>query len=568
MLLHDIITEGARKHPQNIALIFRDQPQTYAELAVYVERLKQGFASLGVQSGEKIGLLLPNCPPFVWAYFAASRIGAIVVPVNPLLKPAELEYIWRDADVRLVVTVAPLLPVVEAARQHLPALRRILCVTNREELPDASLATLTGLSFLSDVLRQGAEEEKRSRGEEEKKGEEKGERRKEKGGPGAASDGTTSNRQQTTNNSFDDCAVIIYTSGTTGHPKGAMLSHRNLTRNVEQIQTRLHILPADRFLTVLPLFHAFAATVCMNLCLAAGSASVLLENFAPARTLETMAAHKITIAPAVPAIFHALLALPGGREYDTSSLRILISGGAPLPAPTLTALEQRFGVPVLEGDGPTECSPVTSVNPLDGPRKVGSVGPALPGIEVAIWNERDQPVETDEVGEIVVRGDNVMLGYLNQPDATREAMMNGWYHTGDLGTMDADGYIFIVDRKKDMIITAGLNVYPREVEETLLSHAGVADAAVVGQPDAFRGENVLAVVVRKSGVEGEALVSGRELIRYCRERLANYKTPRRILFRDTLPRGATGKVVKRLLKKELEMQPSVSEGEDEANTTT
>ncbi len=554
MLLHDIISEGARKHPQNVALIFRDQPQTYIDLAVMVERLGQGFAALGVEPGARIGLLLPNCPPFVWAYFAASQIGAIVVPVNPLLKPAELEYIWRDADVRLVVTVAPLLPVVQAARQNLPALRQILCVTGREELGDASLANLPGLSFLADALREGTEEGTAK---------EKGERGKEKGGIGAASDGTTSNTQKTTDNSFDDCAVIIYTSGTTGHPKGAMLSHRNLTRNVEQIQQRLHILPDDRFLTVLPLFHAFAATVCMNLCLAAGSASVLLENFAPARTLDAMAAHKITIAPAVPAILHALLALPGGREYDTSSLRILISGGAPLPAPTLTALEQRFGVPVLEGDGPTECSPVTSVNPLNGPRKVGSVGPALPGVDVAIWNEQDQPAATDEIGEIVVRGDNVMLGYLNQPDATQEAMTNGWYHTGDLGTMDVDGYIFIVDRKKDMIITAGLNVYPREVEETLLSHPGVADAAVVGQPDARRGEDVLAVIVRKPGREGEAAVSERELIRYCRERLANYKTPRRVLFRDTLPRGATGKVVKRLLKKELEMQPSLPEGEKE-----
>ena len=526
MLLHDIIGQSAATRAGDIAVIFRDQSMTYGELAVMVGRLSAGFDAIGVRPGDKIGLLLPNCPPFLWAYFAASQVGAVVVPANPLLKPAELEYIWRNSGVTLVVTVAPLLPLVQAARQNLPALTQILCATPREDIPDPALASLAGLSFLSEVILQGAQRLATPRT--------------------APDTGTTQ--------SPEDCAVIIYTSGTTGHPKGAMLSHKNLTRNVEQIQARLHFLPNDRFVTVLPLFHAFAATVCMNTCLMTGCATILLENFAPTRTLETIEKHRATILPAVPAIFNALLAVAPERPIDTSSLRVLVSGGAPLPVPTLTALEQRFGVPVIEGDGPTECSPVTSVNPLEGLRKAGSVGPPLPDVEVAIWDEQNQLVPTDEIGEIVVRGDNVMLGYLNQPDATREAMTDGWYHTGDLGKIDSDGYIYIVDRKKDMIITAGLNVYPREVEEVLLTHEGVADVAVIGQADALRGEDVLAVVVRKPGVEPP--VAERELIRYCRERLANYKTPRRVLFRDTLPRGGTGKVVKRLLKKELEMEPA------------
>lgn len=529
MLLHDIIGQSAAARPKDVAVIFREQSMTYGELAVMIARLSAGFAAIGVRPGDKIGLLLPNCPPFVWAYFAASQMGAIVVPVNPLLKPAELEYIWRDAGVTLVVTVAPLLPVVQAARQNLPALTQIVCATPREELPDPALASLAGLFFLSDVIAEGVKAEgKRPKAEE-----------------------------AVFSLSENDCAVIIYTSGTTGHPKGAMLSHKNLTRNVEQIQARLRFLPNDRFLTVIPLFHAFAATVCMNTCLMTGCATILLESFAPARTLETIEKHRATILPAVPAVFNALLTLTPEHPVDTSSLRVLVSGGAPLPTPTLAILEQRFGVPVIEGDGPTECSPVTSVNPLEGIRKAGSVGPPLPDVEVAIWDEQNRPVPTDEIGEIVVRGDNVMLGYLNQPDATREAMTDGWYHTGDLGKIDSDGYIFIMDRKKDMIITAGLNVYPREVEEVLLTHEGVADAAVIGQADALRGEDVLAVVVRRSGVEPS--VGERELIRYCRERLANYKTPRRVLFRDTLPRGGTGKVVKRLLKKELEMEPQKAE---------
>ena len=538
MLLHDIIGQSAATRPNDTAVVFREQAMTYGELAVMVARLSAGFATLGVRPGDRIGLLLPNCPPFVWAYFAAAQMGAVVVPVNPLLKPAELEYIWRDAGVTLVVTVAPLLPVVHAARQNLPDLTQIVCAPPREELPDAALASLPGLSFLSDVIAQGAQALASS--------------------PSVSSSAQTSPDAGAIQNpklkiqNQEDCAVIIYTSGTTGHPKGAMLSHKNLTRNVEQIQARLRFLPNDRFLTVIPLFHAFAATVCMNTCLMTGCATILLENFAPARTLETIEKHRATILPAVPALFNALLALGVERPVDTSSLRVLVSGGAPLPIPTLVALEQRFGVPVLEGDGPTECSPVTSVNPLEGMRKAGSVGPALPGVEVAIWDEQNNPAPTDDIGEIMVRGDNVMLGYLNQPEATREAMTNGWYHTGDLGKIDADGYIFIMDRKKDMIITAGLNVYPREVEEVLLTHEGVADVAVIGQADALRGEDVLAVVVRKPGVEPP--VGERDLIRYCRERLANYKTPRRVLFRDTLPRGGTGKVVKRLLKKELEME--------------
>lgn len=526
MLLHQIVSAGAARDPEAIALIFRDQTTTYSELQAMVERVGIGLKALGVRSGDRIGLLLPNCPPFVWAYYAASRIGAVVVPVNPLLKPAELEYIWQDAQIKVVITVGQLLPAVHAARPGLTNLQHVVSVTPRAELTDPALGE--GVIFIAEAL--------------------------------ASLTGQTppplspSSELEVSEVSEDTCAVIIYTSGTTGHPKGAMLSHRNLTRNVEQIQTVLQFLPNDRFLTVLPLFHAFAATVCMNTCLRTGCTSILLENFAPARTLEAVEKHRATIFPAVPAIFNAILAHQSERRLDLSSLRVFVSGGAPLPEVTLRTLESRFPVPVLEGDGPTECSPVTSVNPLDGPRKVGSVGPALPGVEVAIFDDQNNALATDEIGEIVVRGDNVMLGYLNQPEATAEAMSGGWYHTGDIGKIDADGYIFILDRKKDMIITAGFNVYPREVEDVLLTHSGVADVAVIGQPDAVRGEDVLAVVVRPPVAEGVEPVTERELLRLCRERLANYKVPRKILFRDQLPRGGTGKVVKRLLRKELDLE--------------
>jgi long-chain acyl-CoA synthetase len=269
----------------------------------------------------------------------------------------------------------------------------------------------------------------------------------------------------------------------------------------------------------------------------------------PARTLEAIRRHGITVFPAVPAIFNALLMTARSPE-ELAPIRFFVSGGAPLPVATLEALESRFHIPVLEGDGPTECSPVTTVNPMEGgPRKPGSVGTAVPGVEVAIFDDDDRPQPTDTVGEIVVRGDNVMLGYLNQPEATAEVMKSGWYHTGDLGKIDSDGYVYIVDRKKDMVITSGLNVYPREVEEALFTHPAVQDAAVIGLPDPLRGEQVVAVVVRKPDVE----VTERDLLRHCREVLANYKVPQKVIFQDALPRGGTGKVLKRLLKKELEM---------------
>jgi long-chain acyl-CoA synthetase len=522
MLLTDIIERGERDYPERIALIFRDQTTSFGEMAVAVRRLAAGFRALGIEPGERIGLLLPNCPPFVYAYYAAATIGAVVVPSNPLLKPAELAYIWRDCDLRAIVTVPQLLPVVEAARQSLPGLRHVVSVVAREEMPDPTVAeTVSGFVALADLMRQGA---------------------------ASLAAGAM---QEAPNRDPRACAVIIYTSGTTGYPKGAMLSHFNLMRNVEQVQQAFHFYPDDRFITILPLFHAFAGTVCMHTALAVGAASVLMENFAPGRAFETMERHGISIFCGVPALFHGLLQFPADRAYDLSKLRILVSGGAPLPGPTLHALEARFQLPVLEGDGPTECSPATSVNPLHGIRKVGSVGLPLPDVEIAIFDDDDNPVPTDEMGEIVVRGDNVMLGYLNQPEATAEAMRGGWYHTGDIGKIDSDGYIYILDRKKDMILVGGLNVYPREVEEVLFHHEAVADVAVIGLPDALRGEEVTAVVVLKPAVSA----TERELIVFCRERLANYKVPRSILFKEVLPRGGTGKVVKRLLKKELEMEP-------------
>ena len=374
-MLSDIITNGARDYPDNAALIYQDAVITYSDLARTVERLAAGLGEIGIEPGQRISLLLPNCPQFVYSYFAAAALGAIVVPVNPLLKPAELDYIWRDADVRLVVTIPQLLPVVEAARKELPDLRHVVCTVGREGLPDPAAAdSIPGFLALDDLIAQKASG---------------GIRQSAIGNRQSGNSSTTADCRLPTAR-FGDCAVIIYTSGTTGRPKGAMLSHKNLTRNVEQVRLRLHFTAEDRFLTFLPLFHSFAATVCMNVSLTAGCASLLMESFAVARALEGIRKHRITIFPGVPALFNALL-MAAPEPEALAFIRFFVSGGAPLPPSTLQALETRYGIPVLEGDGPTECSPVTTVNPMEGPRKAGSVGTAIPGVKVAIFDDNDVP---------------------------------------------------------------------------------------------------------------------------------------------------------------------------------
>ena len=510
MKLTDIIERGEKETPDRPALIFRDRIISYSKLSNETKRLAGGLSSLGLGKGDRVALLLPNIPPFVYAYYAASYIGATAVPANPLLKPPELAYIWKDADIKAVITSSSLLPGVIQACKELPNLSHVISVSDHNEFQ----SEVPGLISFEALL-------------------------------------SKRHKLECVDIDENDCAVIIYTSGTTGHPKGAMLSHKNLIRNVEQIREILKISPNDVFLTILPLFHSFAGTVCMNLALSAGAASVLVESFHPGKAIETTVKRRVTIFASVPAHLNALLLSSPDTMPDPAKLRFFLSGGSALPVSTLEAVEALYRVPVIEGYGPTECSPVTSVNPFEGIRKPGSVGLPLPGVEVAIFDDFDQSLKPEEIGEIVVRGDNVMLGYLNQPEATEEAFRGGWYHTGDIGKLDSDGYLFILDRKKDMVITAGMNVYPREVEEVLLKHPAVADAAVIGLSDALRGEEVTAVIVLRPESEP---VSERSIIRHCRTLLADYKSPRRVLFRSDIPRSAAGKALKRLLKKELEHQ--------------
>jgi long-chain acyl-CoA synthetase len=506
MVLYDVIAKGASTYPDRPAIIYRETPITYGKLAGMVNRFASALQGVGIGRGERVAILLPNLPHFTISYYGAAAIGAIAVPANPLLKAPELAYIWGDAGVKLVVTLPQLLDAtLEAA--HQVGIQHVVCVGPREELPD-------GVRTFDEFLSSGSPEP-----------------------PSVVPPEP------------NDPAVFIYTSGTTGRPKGAVLSHKNLLTNCRQIQDVLEFGPEDNLLCVLPLFHSFAGTVCQNASLFGGAHFTCLEQFQPARVLDAIEKTGVTIFPGVPAMYAAILQYASDRPEALSKVRLCVSGGAPMPVALLEAFEKKFNTIIIEGDGPTECSPVTSVNPPKGVRKVGTIGLPLKGVEMRIFDDQDRELPVGEVGEIVVRGDNVMLGYHNQPEATAEAMRNGWYHTGDLGKVDEDGYFSIVDRKKDMLIVGGINVYPREIEELLYTHPAIADAAVVGAPDPLRGDEVVAVITLKPGAE----LTQREVREFCRASLANYKVPRRVIFRDELPRSSTGKVLKRMLRKEMEL---------------
>jgi long-chain acyl-CoA synthetase len=338
-------------------------------------------------------------------------------------------------------------------------------------------------------------------------------------------------------------AACLYTSGTTGRPKGAMLTHGNLLANLDSLNRILRATEADIFLTVLPMFHAFAATVMFLGPVMLGATIVVEPRFAPDLVLKAVADHRVTLFSGVPTMYAKLAAIPR-PSLDLSSWRMCISGGAALPPPVLEAFEAKYGVPIYEGYGPTECSPVLTVNPPGGIRRIGSVGPAIPDVELGIVDDEDRPLPVGAVGEIVARGPNVMLGYLNRPAETAQALRNGWYHTGDLGRMDEDGYVTIVDRKTDLIIVGGLNVYPREIELVLAQHPAVAEAAVIGAPDPLRGEVPQAMLVLRDGAEA----TPQGLLAWCRQRLAPYKVPRGLTIVPALPKTVTGKILKSQLR--------------------
>jgi long-chain acyl-CoA synthetase len=451
---------------------------TGAELAARVAARARALAEAGVRPGDRVAILLPNSLACVESLLAVAYAGAAAVPVNARWTPVEIERLLADAEPRVLVTTAERAATLDAVAHRPPVLA-----------PDAAVAR----------------------------------------GPLPAPPAP------------GDVALILYTSGTTGRAKGAMLTHANLAWDAGRIVEWLGLGPDDRVLTVMPLFHANAIVIGTLVPLLAGGSAVIGERFRAAAFWASVARHRPTTAGTVPTML-ALLLTEAETPADVTSLRFLLTGSAPVPADLLLAFERRFGVPVIEGYGLTECTCRATFNPVDGRRRPGSCGLPLAGLRVVDAEDRDVP--PGAVGEILVAGPHVMSGYFRNPDATAVALRGGWLHSGDLGRVDADGFVHVVGRSSEMIIRGGENVYPREIEETLLAHPAVAEAAVVGAPDAVYGEVVAAFVVPRPG----AALDAAEIARWCAGRLADFKRPARITLAAELPKGPTGKILKTALR--------------------
>ncbi len=487
--LASLLTESAERWPEAPAIRLGAVELSYAELDDGSARLATLLCEKGLDPGDRIGVMLPNVLEFPVSYYGVLRAGGIVVPMNVLLKRREIAFYLEDSGAKLLLAWHGF---AEEAREGAADTGAELI----EVEPEAFAATLVELDPA----------------------------------PGL------------TETAEDDTAVILYTSGTTGKPKGAELTHANLARNADvSSRTTSEIGAGDVVLGALPLFHSFGQTVAMNASLSVGACLTLVPKFDPGEALATMQRDGVTHFYGVPTMFGALLHHPERERFDTSSLRICITGGASMPVEVLRGFEEAFGAKVMEGYGLSETSPVACSNHPDRERKAGSIGTPIEGVEMRVVDEDDHPVPQGEVGEIVIRGHNIMKGYWQRPDATEEAMRGGWFHSGDMARTDEDGYFYIVDRKKDLIIRGGYNVYPREVEEVLYEHPKIREAAVVGVPHDSWGEEIGAAVVLH---EGEQL-SPEEVSAYVKERIAAYKYPRVVWFLDDLPKGPTGKILKR-----------------------
>jgi long-chain acyl-CoA synthetase len=499
------LRESARTYPERTALVAGPNTFSYAVLDEQARRFAGALTDLGVEPGDRVALMLPNVPQFSIAYFGILYAGATVVPLNVLLAGPEVAYHLADSHSRVLVAWEGFL---QSARDGFTDWgdSEHLVVVSGGGAPElghkehAFAALLGGAEAVQDL-------------------------------PATAP---------------DDTAVILYTSGTTGKPKGAELTQFNMFFNAHYCRTMLLPLNPDTVaLGTLPLFHSFGQTVMHNAVLGAGGTVVLLPRFDPTAAFELMQGHKVNFFGGVPTMYFALLNHPDADKYDLSGLEYCVSGGSAMPVEVMKAFDEKYNVNILEGYGLSETSPVASFNQLDRPKKAGSVGLPLWGVEFRLEDaEGKVVVNTDEPGEICIKGHNVMKGYLGRPDATKEAIVDGWFHSGDIGVRDADGYYFIVDRKKDMIIRGGFNVYPREVEEVLYAHPAVAEAAVIGVPHPSHGEEIKAILTLKRDAEADA----DEVIAFCKTRLAAYKYPRIVEFLDELPKGPTGKILKRELR--------------------
>lgn len=481
----------ARTHPDTVAIKLDDAELTWQQLHGLAAKAAGALRAAGLQPGDRVSLILPNVPAFPVLFYGTLLAGGIVVPMNPLLKAQEIEYFYTDSGATFSFVWGDFLAEAQGGAEGTST--RVIASgpvgPSEEDLP-------SGEALATPVERAG-----------------------------------------------DDTAVILYTSGTTGRPKGAELTHDNLDLNAQRsAEDIIGIRTGDVIMGCLPLFHVFGLTCGLNTAVRQGATLTLIPRFDPGKALEVIERDRVTIFEGVPTMYGAMLHHPDVGSTDTSSLRTCVSGGSSLPGETLREFEETFGVQLLEGYGLSETSPVASFNMLDQPTKPGTIGRAIPGCEMKLIGADGQDVGPGEgVGEIAIRGDNIMKGYWNKPEETAAAIPDGWFRTGDIASVDEDGYYTIVDRKKDLIIRGGMNIYPREVEEVLYTHPDVLECAVVGVPHPELGEDVGAAVSLREGASGDV----DEIQQFVKDRIAAYKYPRTIWVLDELPKGPTGKILKR-----------------------
>lgn len=495
MTLSTLLSERAKSIPDKVCITFEKKKFTYSAIDDFVTNIAGGLKALGIEYSDKIAILMDNCPEYIVSYFAILRAGGISVPINNFLTPDEISFILNDSNCRFLIFNNTFSSHTEKVKKIIPSLKAV----DFDEIQNKPVEPYTG--------------------------------------------------------DDDEVAVLLYTSGTTGFPKGAMLTHRNLLSNAEASMKVMNVSSKDRILLFLPLFHSFSFTVCVILPIYAGAQIVLLRSVKPfSKVVNSIFRDRITLFVAVPTVYNVLSKkrmpfIVRCLFKLLINIRACISGAAALPEDTIHAFEKRFKVPLIEGYGLTEASPVVAVNPLEGVRKPTSVGPPVPGVEVAVVGEDGGKLPAGQTGELIVKGPNIMKGYFNKPEETEEVLRNGWLYTGDMARIDEDGYIYIVDRKKDLIIVDGMNVYPREVEDFVLKNHSVEECAMVGIPDGRGSETPILYIKKKE----DAVIGEAEIRNYLKGKIAQFKTPKKILFIDEFPKTATGKIKKTELRRRADL---------------
>jgi len=534
--LTSLLDNAAHRYPNHTAIIYYGHKITYAQLSTLADHFAIALQKVGVQKGDRVAIALPNIPQYPIAFYGALRAGAVVVPTNPLYTERELSHQLNDSGATVIVMMDMFYPRLRNIRAQ-TALKHVILASAADFLPPL-------LRVLYPLSQRGEKHPEPRLSDQEMK-----------------SDSTLYRMRDLLNTykgSFQlsepltgaDLAALQYTGGTTGFAKGAMLTHRNLLANA--MQTRYWTPGAkdgeEISICVAPFFHAYGLTVAMNLSILAAAAMVLQPRFRTKDVIGAIRRYKPTLFPGIPTMYIAIMREVGEHSAQLRSIRYCISGAAPLPAKVQADFEKITGATLVEGYGLSEAAPVTHCNPLTEERRNGSVGLPLPNIESLILSQQTgEPMPVGEIGEIVVKGPNIMKGYWNRPDENNAIFYNGWMRTGDIGRMDEDGYFYVVERAKDMIIASGFNVYPREIEEVLFMHPDIAEAAVAGIPDAYRGETVAAFIVLKPDVEPSEETK-KSIIAFCRQELAAYKLPRIVEFRESLPKSIIGKVLRRELR--------------------